>query len=482
VPLPELPQRRNRVAVTYAAVTGLAAVAGALALPSEGLRVSIGLFSWVALGSLVVLVSLVWRSGLWTATGAYAAVFWCFHFGLIAMLASGLVKPRELSLWEQLWVLGPFGGDAALLALLGFAAFASGASLMKRPAVSPVSQEPPVGDDGAHSHGVAGSVLVLTAVASWFAIVLATSGLPGFFGSYADYLYSTTGFSTALGMVWLAFGLGIVVSLTGQRGWLRTSAMVASACVALLALPLGLRGEIMFPAIAALVAAARCGWVLSPAKVCAFVAALLVIIPTVRDIRTTGLQGLPDKVLELRLFDGFVEMGGSLHPVEKVVRWRAEGDPLEMGASYWAPIERAAGRILPGMRTAAAEHDMRIMNVLVTDRIGPIGFSPVAEAYRNFGPVGVVFVLGLIGALLARIDRIADRRAAVLVIAMLFVPLLVNVRNSFVSVPFQCGLGVLLVLALRMTQHTLASIRFGPYARSLASEAGAERTSEVGCG
>jgi hypothetical protein len=78
----------------------------------------------------------------------------------------------------------------------------------------------------------------------------------------------------------------------------------------------------------------------------------------------------------------------------------------------------------------------------------------------------VVFVLGLIGALLARIDRIADRRVAVLVIATLFVPLLVNVRNSFVSVPFQCGLGVLFVLALRMTQHTLLSLRLRTYERS----------------
>ena len=112
-------------------------------------------------------------------------------------------------------------------------------------------------------------------------------------------------------------------------------------------------------------------------------------------------------------------MGGSLHPVENVVRWRAEGDPLELGASYWAPLERAAAWVLPGLGTAAAEDDMRIMNVLVTDRVGPIGFSPVAEAYRNFGAPGVAIVLGLLGAALAWIDRIVDRRLAVLGIAQL---------------------------------------------------------------
>jgi hypothetical protein len=171
-------------------------------------------------------------------------------------------------------------------------------------------------------------------------------------------------------------------------------------------------------------------------------------------------------VLELRLFDAFVEMGGSLHPVEKVVRWQTEGEAFELGASYWAPIERAAARILPGLRAAAAEDDMRIMNVLVTDRVGPIGFSPVAEAYRNFGPPGVILVLWIFGALLARLDGIADRRFAILAIATLYVPLLVNVRNSFVAVPLQCALGVLFVLAVYATRHILALIVQTPQGRT----------------
>ena len=123
-------------------------------------------------------------------------------------------------------------------------------------------------------------------------------------------------------------------------------------------------------------------------------------------------------VLDLHMFDAFAEMGGSLHPVEKVVRWRAEGDPLEMGASYWAPIERGAARVLPGLQTSVAEDDMRIMNVLVTDRVGPIGFSPVAEAYRNFGAARRGDRRSVFWARRWRaIDRITDRRLAVLGIA-----------------------------------------------------------------
>lgn len=463
--LPDLAPHARPVALAYGSAMGLAAVVGALALPGDGLAVSLSHFWWIGFGSLFVLLTLVLQVGMWTAAGAYAAVFWCFHFGLIVVLGSGFIQPKELSLWDQLWVFGPFAADAALLALIGFAALASGVSFGKARTACK-SPEPVVAREGAHSHGIAGSVLVFVSVAVWCAVVVGPSGLGGFFVSYREYLDATAGSSALLGLVWMTLGCGAVMSFTGRHGWVRTAAIGVLSCLAVVALPLGLRGELMFPAIAVVVAAARCGWVLSPARAGALVAALLLIIPTVREVRTTGLQGVPDMVLDQRLFDAFVEMGGSLHPVEKVVRWRTEGEAFELGGSYWAPIERAAARVLPGLRAAAAEDDMRIMNVLVTDRVGAIGFSPVAEAYRNFGPPGVLLVLWIIGALLARLDGIADRRLAVLAIATLYVPLLVNVRNSFVAVPLQCALGVLFVLALWATRHILALMVQAPHGRN----------------
>ena len=454
--------RARALAWTYAALTGTVAVSGALALPPGGLAVSLGYFLWIALGSLAILVPLTAWNGFWSALGAYTAVFWCFHFGLIAVLGLGLVRPSDLSIWDQVWVLGPFAGDAALVALVGLAALACGASLVKVLTWSKVAEERPT-DPGAHAHGVAGSVLVFLAIGLWCAIVLATSGLSGFVASYGEYLDATAEFGGMLAFVWLSLGFGLVVSVTGPQSWVRTATIGAVVAFAIVGLPIGLRGDFMFPVVAAFVAAARSGVVLSRWRTCAFVAVLLVVIPSVREVRNTGLQGLSDVVLELRMFDAFAEMGGSLHPVEKVVRWRAEGDPLDKGASYWAPVERAAARVLPGIQAQAAEDDMRIMNVLVTDRVGPIGFSPVAEAYRNFGSLGVALVLGLLGAALAGLDGLRDRRLAVLAIAALYVPLLINIRNSFVSVPLQCAIGLALVAVLRLAGHVSAVIRCQPY-------------------
>jgi hypothetical protein len=396
----------------------------------------------------------------------YALVFWCFHFGLVAVLAIGFAEVEELSVWDLTWLLGPHAAEAAVVALAGALAFACGVSLVfayRRPSLSHIysveSTEP------AHPHGTAGSMLVLGGTAMWSAIVLATSGAGGFFASYGDYLQATTAYGAVLGVIWLALGCGLVLSVTGRTGWLRTAAAAGFGLLAMVALPMGLRGEVMFRGVAAMVAAARCGRILNSARATALLLALLALIPIVREVRQTGLRGVSEAVLEPRFSEAFAEMGASLHPVEKVVRWHAEGDPLDLGRSYWAPIERAAARLLPGVTSVTADNDLRIANVLVSDRVGAIGYSPVAEAYRNFGPLGVVIVFVVIGAGVAAVDTIRSRRTAVLTLAIVYGPLLVNIRNSFVSVPAHWAFGVALILSLVAIRHMLGSIFVNSYAR-----------------
>jgi hypothetical protein len=307
-------------------------------------------------------------------------------------------------------------------------------------------------------------VLVVLASVIWIGVVFMTGGTRGFLVSYSEYLQMTAKFSDVLAVDWLVMGVGIVLAATGRPGWPRTIAISAFCCLALLALPLGLRGEILFPFVAALVATARSGRSLSVRAAIAIGVALLVLIPVVRQVRNVGMRNLSEMILEIRPFDALTELGGSLHPIEKVVRWHAEGEPLERGGSYWAPIERAARRLLPGFGTLAAEDDSRIMNVLVKERVGEIGFSPVAEAYRNFGRIGVAVVFVVLGVVLAAFDSIANPRWATLAIATIYLPLLINVRNSFISVPAQCAAGVLIVLGLVAMRHVSGVVMCRPYA------------------
>jgi len=451
--------------ISYAVLTGGLAVGASLLSSMPGIE-PLGHFTWISVASVVVIGSLIAVSGVWTAVGVYALVFWCFHFGLIAVLATGYAEVEDLSVWDLSWLLGPYAPQAALVALTGTLAFASGVSIVlvcRRPSLSHIY--PVVSTEPAHPHGTAGSMLVLGGVVMWGAIVLATGGVGGFFVSYGEYLQGTTEYGAVLGVVWLALGCGLVLSVTGRTGWLRTAATATFGLLSIVVLPIGLRGEVMFLGASAMVAAARCGRILKPVKVMALLLTLLVLIPIVREVRQTGLRGVADAVLEPRIFEAFAEMGASLHPVEKVVRWRAEGDPLELGRSYWAPIERAAARLLPGMTSVAADNDLRIANVLVSDRVGAIGYSPVAEAYRNFGSLGVVIVFVLIGAGVAAIDTIRSRRTAVLTLAIVYGPLLVNIRNSFVSVPAHWAFGIALIFSLAAIRHVLGAIFVSPYAR-----------------
>jgi hypothetical protein len=449
----------------YAVSAGVLAIAAALFASEPGVD-ALGHFPWIAAASVAALGSFIVISGIWTAAGMYALVFWCFHFGLIAVLATGYAGIEDLSVWDLSWLLGPHTAEAAMLALAATLAFAAGAAVVfawRRPSLvySSHAESP----EPAHALGTAGSLLVFAGIATWSAIVLATSGARGFFESYSEYLQATSEFGALLGVVWLTVGGSLVLSVTGRPGWLRTSATAAFALLSAIALPMGLRGEVLFRGIAALVAAARCGRVLSTGRTVALLVALVTLIPIVREVRETGLRGLPAAAIQPRVYEAFAEMGASLHPVEKVVRWRAQGDPLERGRSYWAPVERAAARLLPGLTSVAAEDDPRIANVLVTDRVGAIGYSPVAEAYRNFGAPGVVVVFALLGAAMAGIDTLRARRAAVLTLAIVYAPMLVNIRNSFVSVPAHCAFGLALVLTLAAIRHLLISIASTRYAR-----------------
>jgi hypothetical protein len=455
----------------YACLAGVLAVGVALLLPRSGMEPTAH-FVWVGLASIVAAGLLVLIAGPSSATAVYMAVFWCFHFGLVAALATGFVTPADLSPWDETWVLSPFISEAAGLALVGALAFASGACLMfwARGRTEPMVRSRAAGTL-VHDHGFAGSLLVFATTVAWVGTVVMSGGLRSLFASYEDYLQATAEYGQLFAVLWPVLGCGLVMSVTGRKAWYRTTALAMFGCFALVALPLGLRSEVMFPTVGVLIALARAGRGMTSPKAVAVAIAVLLIIPVVRSVRESGLGALgtlgssTNDSLNLPGIGALIEMGGSLHPVEKVVRWHAEGEPYEQGGSYWAPFERGAARLLPGARAARADDDLRLMNVLVLDRIGAIGFSPVAEAYRNFGPIGVVIVIGLLGVVIGSIDTVRDPRVAILLIATVYVPLLVNVRNSFVSVPAQCALGVVLALLIAAVRHIVGSVLSRPHAR-----------------
>jgi hypothetical protein len=111
-------------------------------------------------------------------------------------------------------------------------------------------------------------------------------------------------------------------------------------------------------------------------------------------------------------------------------------------------LTRWLQRILPEWTEPAAEQDERMLNEVVDKKVGPIGFSPIAEAYHNFDRGGVAVVLFFFGVVLGMLDRLATslRRQALAGVCMF--PFIYHVRNAFVPLPAQLLLGVAIVLAL----------------------------------
>ena len=392
------------------------------------------------------------RTGIWSARSAYSAVFCLFHFGLTAAVGVGALPGEELTGWDRAWLFGPYGDQAVVLASAGFCAFAFGAVSIEsarrrhRPTPTPTSGLSP-------AFAALGATAVLGAICAWFAVAIAGGGAGILVGSYENYLTATSFAPGVISLVWTLLGLGIVLLVAGPATRLTKPAIALLACFGLVALPLGLRGELMFPAVAALVGAARAGRQMPAWRTWVVVGAVLLIIPAIREIRSFGVNELSDVAVRPKIVDALAEMGGSLHPVEKVIRWHDEGEDFIYGASYWAPFERPLMRILPGGSRVSAEEDERIMNVLVSRRVGYIGFSPVAEAYRNFGVAGVLVIMVLVGLIIGAIDLVRNSNFGIVLIATVLVPLLINVRNSFVSVPASIALGTGVVLAIRFAQH-----------------------------
>ena len=402
----------------------------------------------VTAGALINLAVTVFvAGGPWAPSSAYISVFTLFHFGLVAVLGVGLRSENNLGWWNQAWIFSVAARQAAALALAGVLACTSGSFVVRlvAGAVSTRRQAPLRQADDTLAK--IGAVLLVVCTVSWFAIVTAAGGFLLLVSSYGTYLEKTAPYGALLALVWMGNGLGFVLVTMARSSRWRVLGLVTYLVLSAVAVPLGLRGEILFPAVAAGVARARVGRPLSTRFTLVASILVLLVIGAVRQLRQAGLAHTGVDVVEsASVTNALVELGGSLQPVQAVVTWRNRGDAYALGGTYWAPFDRALVYVIPGWRRVPAEEDERIMNILVVRRIGPIGFSPVAEAYRNFGPSGVVLVMFVVGLTIGMLDRLKGTPEWQFAGTVVLVPLLTNIRNSFVSLPPQIVLGGILVV------------------------------------
>jgi hypothetical protein len=433
---------------------GLLALAiGAVLTPglrADDIGVEALAFAVVWIGCLL-LVSARHPSGILCPSGIYLIVFGLFHGGLLFSVGlrgdAGRVVPLAAG-----WIDAASVPDAVRLSMLGAVAFTAATLVIRRRAAdaspTPLVAATAVGlERTSFRIGLVGLGALVTGIASVSITIVLGGGLSAGY----DAVFSSGQGSALLSYGLLLLGIGAVTVIVGTPAQRRTG-LALFTLFALVAVPLGMRGPVLFVAAAVLAIEVRRGLRVRPAAGVLAVVALLLVIGVVRESRLDGPSAILKADWVTSPLDAVGEMGFSLYPSVVVYQWHADGEELRHGSTFVAvplrAFERFEGEPPPDV-------DERLFDQEILTRVGGIGGSPVAEGYHNFGAAGVAGLMAAIGVVIAGLDR---RRVGALndaVLGVVLLPFLTEVRNFFAAVPAQILVGLLLIgLALLIPKQT----------------------------
>jgi hypothetical protein len=394
-------------------------------------------------------------------------VFGIFHGGLLLTDADG---DRAVADNRSGWIVSPFMADATRLVTVGMLAFALAVLCMTWRKVADAGhtrqvRPQEVGEIHRLIGGVGlivqamGLVLFATAIIRDGVISSLTRGYTEFIAGSLQSLF--------LPYVQLFMAIGSVLAILSE-GRCRVVGWWAFWAFAGVAFPLGMRGEVLFPLTVLFALEVRRGFRPRPAAAIAATFTLLTLISAVRQTRQSGVQALFSGDWKMSPVDAVTEMGYSLRPCVEVVSWHAAGEPFRDGVTFIAvPLRMLESIVVP--YAASSGYDNRLFNQEIATRVGPIGGSPVAEGYHNFGVMGVVGLMFLFGIVIATFERRASTVLLDAALGVVLIPIFVEIRNSSTHLIPHIAIGLVIV---RIVGVAIAGVRV-PVIRhdiSLASE------------
>lgn len=276
--------------------------------------------------------------------------------------------------------------------------------------------------------GATGTAATIASVLAWYLWCASHLGITFLLASYDQFQLATEGTLTT--WIYMVLPVGAAFAATGGSPSQRKLVAICLSAFAVAALPVGLRGEVLAPVLVYWVIRAvqfpfriRSWWAFA-------LAAALAVGAAIKQVRQTGLgrSTLSDVVASPIL--GLAEMGGSLRPTVNAVAWHEQWGESPGLSTYWAPFERAISSLL-GTGGLPAESDLRLFNVLMMLREGPIGGSVIGEAYYSGGLAFVVGVALVVGLLLSLVEAAPPQPVLTAVGGAMFAALLYMARNSF---------------------------------------------------
>ena len=396
-----------------------------------------------------------------TAATVFVFFLGLFHTGILFSLAVGQT-PRLFNSVDSQWLSSPNMILASGLYLVAACTFdvVYFAARMGMPSTPRTCLSGSEADAVAQGNRVGsfGAALLSIGVLAWVGVVLATGSVV-LGGSYSQFLEQTKG--TPLPYVYLLIGLGFPISQRGSATS-RRFALLVFVTWAVPAFALGLRGEVLLPAAAYLVVRARnrrvrLRWWFVPILALGLSAGAVI-----RSARDIGLAAFTGRV-DASPLAGLTELGYTIRPVAQVLDWQSYGEPMVGWGTYLNPVVRAFAPYLP-LGVPRAVDDPTAFNVVVSERVGQIGGSVIAEAYRAGGLGCLVIIMGALGLVTFAVDRSTPTPRIDFFVGGLTFVLLLWIRNTFVPVPFQVLLlGLLTLVALAISKpHSRASGRRRP--------------------
>lgn len=413
---------------------------------------------WFAAGGLGAGIVVFFRRGLradWLHPAVvYMIIFWLFHFGLVFPAALDPDILFSMAPWYYQYFSRPEAGTAVIAALLFMAFFAWGASLLSSP--RPVRAESKK-RFRTPELVLGGWAMILLGLGILVSFVI-TYGIQVFFLPYSDYIEISN--TPTYAIINIAFGL-ILLAVGGSS--VRTvigAGLLTYMPLFLLTMASGSRTGPLFSLVVIIIILSMRGIRIPRVWLAVGALAVLVLISTIRDVRSPGLAGARDAAGSISIGDpmaGMTELGSSICPVIVTAEFMRTS-PYLYGSSYVYPFYRQIARAI-GRDPGSPETDARFIATYITSFYGSIGFSTVAEAYANGGLAGVAIFAVLWGLALGWLVRKAGTPYGAAFLAAVLIPMMSNIRNSFIYVPAWIFFGAIPLVAMKILRKGISKRR-----------------------
>jgi hypothetical protein len=386
-----------------------------------------------------------------SAPVVYGGLFWVFHFGLTfpAAIYPGLLD--AFPWWERDWLDTAETQQALLLSLLFLLCFLLGSLL---PRYHRRGLTPPAAGGRKDYAGnlIWGGWACVIGGALISAVAMTAFGLSAFLESYEEFFDISHSFSLAIYLI----TFGLMLQVAGGRPLGRVGRTIAFFYlpIAVLTLMAGSRMAPLFSLGVMGITLAKRGLRLPRLGLIAAVFFLFGLVAVVSETRQTGLSHLHQTthLAAANPLSGLTEVGGSLRSVYALVHEMENfGHDYFYGYTYIYPVVRQVKNLI-GSAGYDDYYDIAFIARYIAVHYGAFGFSTVAEAFFNGGILGVMLFALVWGLILEMLNRRAETPYGLAVLVVVLIPMIVNVRNTFIFVPAWLFIGFALVGVSRYLQ------------------------------